>query len=132
MNAGRTLTCLVLVLTIAGSGALAPVPAAAQSQSEQPDMYQDAVKASPSASEHEGAYEAGAVVASIGYAPGKAILCGIGVASGFMLMLLTFGSGYGAAKAVAEEGCGGAWIVTADDLRAANAQRGITQDAHLR
>jgi hypothetical protein len=131
MNAHGKFICLVLATTMVAAGVLTPVSAAAQSPSGQPDMYQEALKASPKATDHAEAYRIGAAVASVFSVPGRAILCGIGAASGVVLMVLTFGSGYGAAKAAAEEGCGGTWVVTAEDLRAANAQRGITPDAHL-
>ncbi len=131
MSARGKLTSLVLAITMAATGVLTPLSAAAQSQSGQPEGYQDALKAPPEATEHEEAYRIGAGVASAFSVPGRAVLCGIGGLTGVVLMVLTFGSGYGAAKAVAEEGCGGSWFVDAEDLRAANAQRGIKPDAHL-
>ncbi len=132
MNARGKLTCLVLAVAMIASGVLTPVSTAAQSQSGQPDLYQEALKAPSKATEHDQAYRIGAGVATAFSAPGRAILCGIGGVTGVVVMLLTFGTGYGAAKAVAEEGCGGPWVVTPDDLRAANGHRGIKQDSYMK
>ena len=132
MNARGKLTCLVVAVALIASGVLAPISAAAQSQSGQPDMSQQALEASSKATEHDQAYRIGAGVATAFSAPGRAILCGIGGVTGVVVMLLTFGTGYGAAKAVAEEGCRGPWVVTPDDLREANAHRGIKEDSYLK
>ena len=66
------------------------------------------------------AYQAGATVATMFSLPGRAVLCTAGSALSLVTMLVTFGSGYSAAKSVFEEGCFGRWVVTPDDLRAAN------------
>lgn len=48
------------------------------------------------------------------YVPGKAIICTAGVLTSTALMLLTFGSGYRAARGVFLEGCSAPWALTAD------------------
>src|SRR5206468_6141993 len=61
----------------------------------------------------------GASVLNVVYVPGKAIVCGVGtvVAGGFML--LTFGSAYREAISFFNEGCGGAWVITPEQVAAA-------------
>jgi hypothetical protein len=81
---------------------------------------------------NEGAYKAGAAVANVFVAPGRAIICGVGSVGAFAVMLLTFGTGYGTAKRVFEEGCVGKWTITADDLRIENQRRSIQDDPYLR
>jgi hypothetical protein len=78
---------------------------------------------------YQAAYQAGATVATLFSLPGRAVLCTAGSALSLVTMLVTFGSGYGAAKSVFEEGCIGKWVVTPDDLRAAN-RRGAIGDAY--
>jgi len=97
------------------------------------DLYQEGLKASqPEDKPHQGAYEAGAVFASLFLAPGRAILCGLGTGAATIVLFVTFGTGYGTAKRIFEEGCVGAYIVTADDLRRENERRGIAPDAYLK
>ncbi len=48
------------------------------------------------------------------YVPGKAIICTAGVLTSTVLMLLTFGSAYRAARGVFLEGCSAPWALTAD------------------
>ncbi|HEV2053822.1 MAG TPA: hypothetical protein VGV06_01465 [Methylomirabilota bacterium] len=50
------------------------------------------------------------------YVPGKAIICTAGVLTSTLLMLLTFGSSYRAARGVFLEGCGAPWALTADNV----------------
>jgi hypothetical protein len=50
------------------------------------------------------------------YIPGKAIICTAGVLTSTLLMLLTFGSGYRAARGVFLEGCSSPWVLTADHV----------------
>jgi hypothetical protein len=50
------------------------------------------------------------------YVPGKAIICTAGVLTSTVLMLLTFGSGYRAARGVFLEGCSAPWVLTADHV----------------
>lgn len=48
------------------------------------------------------------------YVPGKAIVCTAGALTSTLLMLLTFGSAYRAARGVFLEGCSAPWVLTAD------------------
>lgn len=48
------------------------------------------------------------------YVPGKAIICTAGVLTSTLLMLLTFGTAYRAARGVFLEGCSAPWALTAD------------------
>lgn len=50
------------------------------------------------------------------YVPGKAIICTAGVLTSTVLMLLTFGSAYRAARGVFMEGCSAPWALTADHV----------------
>ena len=50
------------------------------------------------------------------YVPGKAIICTAGVLTSTLVMLLTFGSGYRAARGVFLEGCSSPWVLTADHV----------------
>ena len=61
----------------------------------------------------------GAGVLNVVYVPGKAIVCGVGtiVAGGFML--LTFGTAYREAVSFFNEGCGGPWMLTPEQVQAA-------------
>jgi hypothetical protein len=54
------------------------------------------------------------------YVPGKAIICTAGVLTSTLLMLLTFGSAYRAARGVFMEGCSAPWALTADDVSGKN------------
>ena len=131
MTTASRLLSVVLMVALTGLGVLAPPASGAETQMSsadpsatapvQPDLYQDALKApGSSADDHPGAYEAGAAVASVFSVPGLAVLCVAGSVLSLATLAVTFGSGYGAAKSVFEEACIGAWIVTPDDLRAAN------------
>lgn len=140
MTTAIRLLSLVVAIALVSPVALAPLPAAAQSETQmapaqpaqQPDLYQEALRASQAAPrEYEGAYTLGAGVASAFSVPGRAILCGAGTALSLVTLALTFGSGYGAAKSIFEEGCVGKWIVTPDDLRAENQRRGMRPDSYV-
>ena len=50
------------------------------------------------------------------YVPGKAIICTAGVLTSTLVMLLTFGAGYRAARGVFLEGCSSPWALTADHV----------------
>lgn len=50
------------------------------------------------------------------YVPGKVIICTAGVVTSTLVMLLTFGSGYRAARGVFLEGCSSPWVLTADHV----------------
>jgi hypothetical protein len=50
------------------------------------------------------------------YVPGKVIICTAGVLTSTLVMLLTFGSGYRAARGVFLEGCSAPWALTPDHV----------------
>src|SRR3989304_2157317 len=83
---GFKLLSVVLMLGLVLSGPLAPL-AWAQEKTEG--------QMAP-AKKDDRAWEIGAVVVNTWHVPGKAILCGLGAVSGVAVLLLTFGSGYGA------------------------------------
>ena len=107
MSTIRTMLSVFLVVALIAPGTLVPLTASAQAQPAAP--------ARPAAD-----YEGWAVAASFFSVPGRAIICTVGGVTSVAVMLLTFGTAYGAAKSVLEEGCGGQWVVTAEDLRRAN------------
>jgi hypothetical protein len=57
-----------------------------------------------------------ASIMNIVYVPGKAIICTGGVVTSTILLLLTFGSAYRAARGVFLEGCSSPWVLTADHV----------------
>jgi hypothetical protein len=61
----------------------------------------------------------GAGVLNVVYVPGKAIVCGAGTIVAGGLMLLTFGTAYREAVSFFNEGCGGAWMLTPEQVQAA-------------
>ncbi len=101
---------LTIVLSLLLCGPL--VALAPAQQPAQPDLMQESLKTSGTT-----AYDVGAGLANVAYVPGKMVLCGIGAAVGAGLLAVTFGSGYKAATAIAEDGCGGKWALRGDDLR---------------
>ena len=59
---------------------------------------------------------AGAGFLNVVYIPGKAIICTAGVVTSTLVMLLTLGSGYRAARGVFLEGCSAPWALTGDHV----------------
>lgn len=59
---------------------------------------------------------AGGVVTAL-KAPFNVALCALGGVLGLAIFAGTLGSGYRAAARTVEEGCGGPWVVTGDDIR---------------
>lgn len=109
---------LAVVLSMFLSGPLATLAVAQQPTQPQPDLMQEAVKASAVQAETDTTgYDVGAGFANMFYVPGKFIVCGLGVAVGGALLAVTFGTAYKAAAAVGKEGCGGKWVLRGDDLR---------------
>lgn len=91
-----------------------PSPAA----TAQPDLFQETLKAEARASGRKQVlYEAGAVVTNVFLIPGRAITCALGAGLGVVVLALTFGTGYKTAAGAFDEGCGGKWAVTGDDLK---------------
>jgi len=104
---------MALVMALAAPLLVAAQASAQQSAAMQPHaIYPDD---RPSMEPTEGDV-AGAALMNIVYVPGKAIVCSIGTVATVTLLLITFGSGYRAAKSVFNEGCGGSWVLTPEHL----------------
>ena len=101
---------LVTVLMVSGPAALT----LAQMKST-PSGPEPAPIGTPPYEPSEGA-KVGAGFLNVVYVPGKAVLCGVGTVASGLLMVVTFGSGYGAAVDVFNEGCGGNWVLTPYDV----------------
>jgi hypothetical protein len=91
-------------------------PAAPPAPAGQPDLFQERMKIQRPREPHGAAYNVGAGVVNAFLVPGRTITCVLGTAVGIAVLALTLGSGYKAAAAVGEEGCGGKWVVTGEDL----------------
>ncbi len=63
------------------------------------------------------AYKVGAGVATAVNIPMRGALCVLGGVAGFLVLVITFGSGYRTAARAAEEGCGGPWVITPAHLK---------------
>jgi len=61
--------------------------------------------------------EIGSVAANIWYAPGRAIICGLGAISAGLIMTLTLGQSYEEASQLMHGGCSGPWVVGPSDIR---------------
>ena len=114
MTTAIRLVTLALILSLTAGGPLAPAFA---QQPSQPDLFQEQMKVSRAPERNEAPYNVGAGVVNAFLIPGRTITCVLGTAVGIAVLALTFGSGYKAAAAAGEEGCGGKWIVTGEDLR---------------
>lgn len=122
MTTAIRLVTLTLILSLTAGGPLAPALAQQPAQPAptlQPDLFQETMKASRlrPTERNAAAYNVGAGVVNAFLVPGRAITCVLGGAVGIVVLLVTLGSGYKAATAAGEEGCGGKWIVTGEDLR---------------
>jgi hypothetical protein len=95
------------------TGTMQPVPV----QPAQPDLFQETMKAQRTNERNQAAYDAGAIVVNSFLVPGRAVTCVLGGTLSIVVLAVTLGSGYKAAAGVANEGCGGKWIVNGDDLR---------------
>lgn len=132
MSVARRIMGVVMVTVFVSPMVFGLKPVAAEPQTS-PDLYQETVQAPQrqTSTDHHAAYMFGAVAMSAFAAPGRAMLCVAGSAVAIGLLAATFGTGYKAAKYFAEEGCGGSWVITPDDLRRANAelaQRSLSGD----
>ena len=95
-----------------------PPPPPAAAQPSHPDLFHEALKSEArAAGAKQGLYEAGAVITNIFLIPGRAITCALGAGLGVAVLAITFGTGYKTAAGAFDEGCGGKWVVTGDDLR---------------
>ena len=96
----------------------APVVSPPPTPVAQPDLFQETLKAEArAANRNQVLYGAGAVVTNIFLIPGRAITCALGAGVGVAVLALTFGTGYKTAAGAFDEGCGGKWAVSGDDLR---------------
>ena len=124
----RCLT-LLIVASFALAGPLAPLvhaqavqpaqpaPPGQPTRPAQPDLFQETLKSQRTSDRAQGFYATEAAVVNVVRVPGKVVTCGAGVAIGMVLLVFTLGSGYRAAAAITDEGCGGKWILKGDDLR---------------
>ena len=114
----------VLVAALFVSGPLAPMAAFAQApqtgQERVPvdpveKMLMPSVEPITSKDPTDGDATAAGFM-NVVYVPGKVIVCTAGVVTSTLVMLLTFGSGYRAARGVFLEGCSAPWALTADHV----------------
>lgn len=63
--------------------------------------------------------EIGSIAANVWYAPGRALLCGLGAVSAGLVMTLTLGQSYDDASQLMHGGCSGPWLVSPSDIRQA-------------
>jgi hypothetical protein len=114
-----------IVVALMASGPLVPLTVVAQTstsataplaplQSMQPETVDISytVPAGPGA-------RIGAGVLNVVYVPGKALICGTGTVVAGAFMLATFGTAYREAVSLFNEGCGGAWLLTGEQVAAA-------------
>ena len=105
-------------------GPLGPMAAVAQTsttataplqpmQSMQPETIDESVASPPGT-----AAKIGAGVLNVVYLPGKAIICSAGTLVAGAFMLATFGRAYREATSFFNEGCGGAWLLTPEQVAA--------------
>lgn len=107
--------CALVAFTVVLAGPFASWTAGAQGLMQQSQSSILSEPPSGSVEPTEGDAVAAGMMNVI-YVPGKAILCTAGVVASVGLLLVTFGSGYRAAKSVFNEGCGGDWILTPEHL----------------
>ncbi|MBI1727515.1 MAG: hypothetical protein HYR50_09610 [Candidatus Rokubacteria bacterium] len=110
-----------LVAALFVSGPLAPMAAFAQA----PQTGQERVPVDPvekmlmpsvepiTSKDPTGGDAVAAGLMNVVYVPGKVIVCTAGVLTSTVLMLMTFGSAYRAARGVFLEGCSAPWALTA-------------------
>lgn len=61
--------------------------------------------------------EAGSIAANIWYAPGRALICGLGAITAGLVMTVTLGQSYEEASQLMHGGCSGPWVVSGSDMR---------------
>lgn len=105
----------VLAITLLLTGPLAPLAWA-----QQPRPAEEAAKA-PEAKGTD-PYKVGAVAVNVVRVPGKALLCTLSGGVAFVALLITFGTAHRTAAWAIEQGCGGPWTITAQDLKAPREQ----------
>lgn len=114
---------LSMVFMLLLGGPLAPL-AGAQTASQTPDVFKETMK-SPMHSDppphpdvvfDEKFYDVAAGFMTAFLVPGRAFTCLAGGVLSTVVLMVTLGSGYRAAAGALNEGCGGKWIVRAEDL----------------
>lgn len=116
--------CAVLVVALAFTGPLGalslPTPADAQTSSTTTAVgsttYVGYSDRSPDDVEPTDGDRIGAGFMNVVYVPGKAIICSVGTVASVAMLLLTFGTGYHAARDIWMEGCSGDWLLTGEHL----------------
>ena len=103
-------------------GALGPIAAVAQTSPTAPlqpmqSMQPESVDESVTRPAGTGA-KIGAGVLNVVYLPGKVITCTAGTLVAGAFMLATFGTAYREATSFFNEGCRGAWLLTAEEVAA--------------
>jgi hypothetical protein len=83
----------------------------------QPDIFPETLKGPQEDDVPQWAYQAGAVFINAFRIPGKVFTCALGVGVGAAVLGITGGTAYRQAARVLNEGCGGKWLVTPEDLR---------------
>ena len=135
MTRGIRMVTVCLMVSLLLAGPWAPIVVAQQPMqppppppgpSTQPDVFQEALKVSRPGAPAPGAdmgqpmppgfYDVAAGVMTGFLIPGRVVTCALGNAAAGALLVITFGSAYRAATRVVEEGCGGKWVLSADDL----------------
>ena len=110
----------VVFAALLAAGPLGPMAAMAQTsasaplqpmQSMQPEMVDQSVTRPPGT----GA-KIGAGVLNVVYLPGKVLTCTAGTLVAGAFMLATFGTAYREATSFFNEGCSGAWLLTAEQV----------------
>ena len=113
---------VAVLAALLAAGPLGPMAAVAQTsptaplqpmQSMQPEAVDESVTRPPGT----GA-KIGADVLNVVYLPGKVITCSAGTLVAGAFMLATFGRAYREATSFFNEGCRGAWLLTAEELAA--------------
>ena len=112
-----------VVAALLAAGPFGPMAAVAQTsataplqpmESMQPEKVDEIVTTPPGT----GA-KIGAGILNVVYLPGKAIICSAGTLVAGAFMLATFGQAYREATSFFNEGCGGAWLLTPEEVAAA-------------
>ena len=125
MNALKILSVVLAVLV----GLSGPVTVSAQSkEAETPSTTAAETGQTEETGKGDGgeiAYKVGAGVATAVNIPLRGVLCVIGVTAGFVVLVITFGSGYRTAARATEEGCGGPWVITPEHLKGEPAKEDV-------
>ncbi|MBI3636338.1 MAG: hypothetical protein HY216_09005 [Candidatus Rokubacteria bacterium] len=81
-----------------------------------PDLFAESMKTTAPVARFD-AYDVGSVAINMARAPLKIGLCVVGLAAGAAVLGVSLGTAHRAAAAAVNEGCGGKWFISGDDLR---------------